>query len=217
MSSDKNGLSALISALTRNKNISRGSLSLLLASALPAANSARTKGTVDAGQQGVKLLSGWTDERVHAINFGRPTSGAAAPSSSATKTDHWQGLLSNAIGGAGTSSLLSGGLSSFLGFGGLISGIAGLLSGSSKPTVQPLTLFSLPDSIQQHSSISGVGTRITTGAARPNLGSSGVYSTPSPKTGSGASPRVPDSNSVAQAVKNALLTSNSLADVISDL
>ena len=132
-----------------------------------------------------------------------------------------QSLLSQASSG-GLSSALSGGLGSIAGIGGLFADIRSLFGGS-KSTPPPLVLFSLPNSVQQTAYIGSSGASVYAGDAveQSNQTStgSGVYTSSTVVNNSGKNgvSSTTDSTAIAQAVKNALLSSNSLGDVIAEL
>ncbi|HZS55930.1 MAG TPA: hypothetical protein VFA65_16125 [Bryobacteraceae bacterium] len=159
-------------------------------------------------------------EKLRSIQFGKPSSNESSTESPSGST--WEGLVSQTASG-GISSLLGGGLSSIAGLGGLISDITSLF-GSSKATPPPLTLFSLPDSVQQSASLSSKGVNVDVGgAAASNVtmsrGASGIYTSDGLINNDAQSAGSTSTNNaaIAQAVKSALLTSNTLGDVIAEL
>ena len=144
------------------------------------------------------------------IKFGSPSSNKATSSQGTTE---WANLLKQTASG-GISSAFGGGLMSAVGgLGGLISSIAGLFGGSKK-TQAPLTLFQLPNS-QAHTVF--VSSK-TNGTASVNSGPGGASgsSQASSTTGQGQSLQN-QSLEIAQAVKQALLNSSSLNDVIAEI
>jgi hypothetical protein len=220
MSNSKSGLSALLKTVT-GKNAGRGAdLSQYLRPVLLADTSGVTSRSMNSqtGADGLKSLSVGSTPKLQSISFGKPSSAASSGSTASSGGNGWNSLLSNTLSGGG-SSLLNNGISGFLGIGGLISDIAGLFGGSSKSAVQPLTLFSLSDQLQMTSYVNGTNADSLRGAsASGQPSSSGIYSSSQP---SGNATRrgnpVVDSTAVAQAVKSALLTSSTLADVIADI
>jgi hypothetical protein len=175
--------------------------------------------TPTASSFGLNSLSIGSTEKLPGIQFGKPSSNGS--SSSTSDGSAWKGLLSQTASG-GLSSLLSGGLSSIAGLGGLISDITNLF-GSSKAAPPPLVLFSLPDSVQQTAYVSSKGAGVYGGdAADPSVttsSSSGIYTTGGIVNNGSQNATSLSTNStvIAQAVKNALLTSNTLGDVIAEL
>ncbi len=154
--------------------------------------------------------------KVTAINFGKAPS--SATKSTVSAGTNWGGVLKNVASG-GIGSAFGGGLLSAIGgLGGLVSGIAGLFGGSKAPT--PLTAFQLPTAEQQTASISrnaggpqlGIAGNSITGAA---VG--GVYGNSHNQASVGTAVSGSQSQQVAQAVKQALLTSSSLNDVIAEI
>ena len=128
------------------------------------------------------------------IAFGKNQSSgkAAASSGSASGLTNLLGKTSS----GGVSGLLGGGLLS-LGINSLFSGIADLFGGSTNNAPPPVQKLSLPQSQQDH---------VANATASRSV--SGTY---------GYSSSASNQAAVVQAVKNALLTSSSLNDVISEL
>ena len=154
------------------------------------------------------------------LNFGKApksaTSASAAPSS-------WDKLLKNTLSSGVSGALGGGALSALGGLGGIVSGIAGLFGGSKK-TLQPLTAFQLPDSQNPTIAIggrAGGGGSLAAVSGGTKAGSSPVYGNvqSSLKAGgvNGAGTYQYQNQQIAQAVKQALLTSSSLNDVIAEI
>lgn len=144
------------------------------------------------------------------MKLGSPSSNRAASSQA---TSEWASLLKQTASG-GISSAFGGGLLSAIGgLGGLVSSIAGLFGGSKK-TPPPLTLFQLPNS-QAHTVF--VSSK-TNGTASVNSGSGGASqaSSATGQTEQGQALQY-QSTEIAQAVKQALLNSSSLNDVIAEI
>ncbi len=148
-----------------------------------------------AGNTGIAKTSGFNKAITQPINFGRA-------SRAATKNPNSSSMLSSFLSGS-TSGGIAGGLSGAAGFSGgigsLISGLASLFGGG-KTAPPALTAYQLPTSQAQ---TVYTGTSVTT---------PGVYGGPS-----AASPFDSESGQVVQAVKQALLNSSSLNDVIGGL
>src|SRR5581483_733536 len=117
-------------------------------------------GSIAAASLGLRSLSAGSSEKLQSIQFGRPSSNTTPTSSSSGNA--WKSVLSQTASG-GLASVLSGGLSSIAGLGGLISDITSLFGGSSKAAPPPLALFSLPDSIQQTAYVRSKGTSLYSG------------------------------------------------------
>ena len=223
MSNSKDALSTLIGRLVDNKSTPLRVSELLYP--LAAANVGTAKSTstpVTTAALGLKSGSALSTAKLKSIQFGRPSSNTTTNSSSGGSV--WQGLLSQSASG-GIASALTGGLSSIFGLGGLFADIGNFFGGSSKPSPPPLALFSLPDSIQQTVYSTSNRTSVYAGdsieqAAKPGLAST-IYTSSSLGRETAGSTSVPatttDSASIAQAVKTALLTSNTLGDVIAEL
>jgi hypothetical protein len=149
---------------------------------------------------GLSARGGLSGDFVEArgIDFGRPSSNPAAkeepnPFLELAKRSA-SGGISKALGGGGVLGALGG-------LGGLVSQITSLFGGSKKSET-PLTLFQLPDSINQ---------TVTIGSQK---------SATTPENGfnsNGGATSQDQSAYIVKVVKNALLTSSSLNDVISDL
>ncbi len=145
------------------------------------------------------------------MKFGSPSSNRVTPSQG---TSEWANLLKQTASG-GISSAFGGGLMSAIGgLGGLVSSIAGLFAGSKK-TLAPLTLFQLPNS-RAHTVFVSSKTAGTESLNTNSGGVSGSSNTSSSTTGQEQSLQN-QSTEIAQAVKQALLNSSSLNDVIAEI
>lgn len=137
------------------------------------------------------------------IKFGSPSSSKTTTSQSGSI---WGNLLKQTASG-GVSSVFTGGLGSIAGLGGLISGIASLFGGgSSGSTLPPLVDFQLPASQTQTVYVSSNGGSYQGSPTLPTSNSAPV-----------GQPFQYQSAQIAQAVKNALLNSSSLNDVIAEI
>ncbi len=144
------------------------------------------------------------------MKFGSPSSNRVAPSQG---TSEWANLLKQTASG-GISSAFGGGLMSAIGgLGGLVSSFAGLFGGSKK-TLAPLTLFQLPSSRTHTVFVSSKATE--NASLNTNSGEVSGSSNSSSTTGQGQSFQN-QSAEIAQAVKQALLNSSSLNDVIAEI
>lgn len=153
----------------------------------------------------LKKLS--ASDRVFAtpIAFGKPSSSGTVHSSSSTS--NWQSLINKGVKSGFSSEGFGGGLLG-LGLSTLVSGLSDLFGGGQK-TEEPLKLFSLPDvqdvtAYQSTAGLSGTANE----SAGDRSGRSGLY---------GRKTSATDQASVVKAVKQALLTSSSLNDIIGDL
>jgi hypothetical protein len=160
---------------------------------------------------------------LHGIQFGKPSQSGSIPSSNSG--NEWKNLLKHTASG-GIASALSGGLASIGGIGSLITGIVHLFGGGSKKrTLPPLVEFHLPESQQQTLSVSSKGNRLYQGsmaeATSVRAPGTGIYGNASQLHTSGSLPSAEwiqeQSGHIAEAVKNALLNSSSLNDVIGEL
>ncbi len=145
------------------------------------------------------------------INFGSPSSNKAITSKG---TSEWTNLLKQTASGGISSAFGGGGLGAIGGLGGLISSFAGLFSRGPKAET-PLTLFQLPDA----QSATVFATSNTTGAPQARQRSRGVYTTPSGSSTQieQGQPSAAQNAQITQAVKQALLNSSSLNDVIAEI
>lgn len=151
------------------------------------------------------------------INFGKPSSSG---SSSTTSGSAWTGLLKQTASG-GAASLLGGGFGSIFGLGGVISGIASLFGGG-KSTPPPLVQFTLPTSQLETAYVSTKSAATYHGA--PTTAQKSPTVTGGSHSGGATKPSNPPPQSpayqnaqIVQAVKNALLNSSSLNDVIAEI
>ena len=155
------------------------------------------------------------------LNFGKAPKSATSLSPTSSS---WNKLLKSSLSSGASGALGGGVLQALGGLGGIVSGIAGLFAGSKK-TLQPLTAFQLPSSKNLTRGVGGrAGTAqpVTTfGGATKAAAANPVYSNiqNSLKTSgiSGAGSSQYQNQQIAQAVKQALLTSSSLNDVIAEI
>ena len=157
------------------------------------------------------------------IQFGKPSqSGSKASTSSGSE---WTNLLKQTASG-GIASAFTGGFGGIGGLGSLISGFVNLFGGGGgKNTLPPLTEFALPNSQQQTVYASSKGTATyqgeVTNASVFNGTGAGIYGNTEQMQTSGSAPNSQwvqeQSGQIAQAVKNALLQSSSLRDVIAEI
>ena len=152
------------------------------------------------------------------IHFGSPSS-SKTTAASGTGTDWGKVLTSTTSGGFG--SLLGGGLAGFTGIGSLISGIVSLFGGGSKkPALAPLVRFQLPGSQTQTAYFGSKGTSVMQGIAEQQVASgarTAIYKSSAGVPLNANSGAIYDSAKIAQAVKQALLNSSSLNDVIAEI
>jgi hypothetical protein len=137
-----------------------------------------------------------------ALRFGAPSSRGNAGASSIKGKSSWTGLLGS-IGGSGVADLLGGNvLSSGLDY--LVGGFETLFGGDTT-SPEPLTTFELPDTQDERIAVNNVqATPVPTKAP-------GLYS------GSQVVENQISRAAIVKTVRNALLTSSSLNDVIGEL
>ena len=156
------------------------------------------------------------------ISFGSPSSSASNTSNSSGS--EWGNLLKQTTSG-GISSFFTGTFGSVGGIGCLISGIVGLFGGGGKSTPPPLVRFQRPTSQQQTVYVNSESTAVYQGSVVDSSTSSrmntGIYSTSAPMSNteyaSNGEWLQQQSAQIAQAVKNAILNSSSLNDVIAEI
>lgn len=152
------------------------------------------------------------------IQFGSPSS----RSTSTTTQSGWSNVLTQ-VATNGAASAFGGALGSIGGIGSLISGIFHLFGGSSNSTatLPPLVRFQLPTSQTETAYIGSQSRNVLQGAAteQPTRTSAQpIYAASSTqKSVSSAPPTVYDTATITQAVKQALLNSSSLNDVIAEI
>jgi hypothetical protein len=143
----------------------------------------------------VSKIGSLTSSAIKSVSFGKASSAATKIP---TNTSAWSHLLSGASSGG-----LAGTVSSAAGFGGgigsLFSGLASLFGGG-KTAPPALTAYQLPVTHEQTASI---GSSVST---------PGVYGGPA-----SSAPFEAQNNQIVQSVRQALLNSSSLNDVIAEL
>ena len=148
----------------------------------------------------LKRLSSNNVSTVKGIQFGSPSNAGVKSRSSSSTNNEWTSLIKTASDGA--ASLIGGNLLES-GINSLISGLTNLFDGGGKSEV-PLVRFTLPDSQQQTMFVTsgGLSASVNPRGASQNAPAQGpVYK----------------QSEIVQAVKNALLTSSSLNDVIAEI
>lgn len=156
------------------------------------------------------------------INFGKPSQSSLR--SSSTSGSEWANLLKQTASG-GIASAFTEGLGGIGGVGSLISGFLNLFGGGGgQKTLPPLVEFQLPSAQEQTLYVSSKGSSVYQGnVMQPNVSSDvrSTYSNTGQIQTSGSSPNSEwiqqQSGQIAQAVKNALLNSSSLNDVIAEI
>jgi hypothetical protein len=146
-----------------------------------------------------------------ALAFGKPSSVGTTTSSAGSVLT---GLLKQTASG-GIASALGGGLSGLLGLGSIISGFVSLFGGG-KSALPPLVQFQEPvaQNLISYSS-SGSRSSVPAAASRVSVSNSGTTNTPGGQQST--STYQYQSTQIAQAVKQALLNSSSLNDVIAEI
>jgi hypothetical protein len=222
-----------LSRLVKSPNSSTGqNISRLLASTnlVSGANDgASANGSLTPGaQRDLKSVSLLSKTSLTGIQFGSPSSSASSSAGSNSSGSAWASLFEQTTSGGGLTGLLTSGIAGIgkIGpIGSIVSGIADLFGGGGKPTLPDLTRFQLPTSQEQTIYIGSQGTTAYQGNAVQQAvttqPSGGAYSASGQgqSTPSSADPQwfLDNSNYIAQAVKNAMLNSNSINDVVSEV
>ena len=207
MANRKNNLSSLLNQLSSVKVDGQSVSKLLSPSSTVTATQAGTEKSAKPPTAGdTKTLSFSAKTVATGINFGSPSSTRTSTSQSGSE---WTSLLTQTASGGPASAL--GGLGSIAGLGGIIAGIASLFGGGGKSTPPPLVQFQLPASQTQTVYVS---------SNTPTTGGSTYTSSPTPQASNSSSNGQAfqyQSTQIAQAVKTALLNSNTLGDVIAEI
>lgn len=160
-----------------------------------------------------RLLSFSAKESPSGISFGKPSS---MKSTTSTSGSVWTNLLTHASSG-GLTGALTGGFGAIGGIASLVSGIMSLFGGGSgKNNIPPLVQFQLPASQDEtlyvaSKGVSSSGTLALNPTEAPSVQNTTRTQTPANQ------PVQYRSGEIAQAVKNALLNSSSLNDVIAEI
>jgi hypothetical protein len=188
MARSKNLFASLTSELTTT--------TLISSSLFPSASTATGSRLYPGADSTLKSIGFDAKDLATGIQFGSPSSSRATATSSSSGA--WSTILKHTLSGGGPTGTGTGGgglglLGSVTGLGGLISGLSHVFGGG-RSTPPPLSQVQLPVTQQQTISIGE--------PASLNQGSSNV---------------VYQSAQIAQAVKQALLNSSSLNDVIAEM
>jgi hypothetical protein len=196
-------------AMAKNPLLTGSKLSSKITRPDSAASSATPKTSSLSGA--MKSLSLSAKPIGTALAFGKPSSaGTSSTSSSSVLT----GLLKQTASG-GIASALGGGLSGLLGLGSLISGFISLFGGG-KSALPPLVQFQEPAAQNVVSDVSSRGgASLPAAASNVNVSNSGTTNTSGGQQTN--STYQYQSTQIAQAVKQALLNSSSLNDVIAEI
>lgn len=210
MAKSKNSLRGLVNQLSRVKSDGQGVNRVL--SPTDVINSVQSGGTESSPRVGssgdTKITSLNARVMPESIKFGKPSQ--STPKSSSTPGSEWANLLKQTASG-GIANAFGGTFGSIGGLGSLISGFASLFGGgSNKKTLPPLVEFQMPASQQETLYVSSKGTNAYQGPAVTLQTQTGEVTGTSEWIQS-------QSSQIAQAVKNALLNSSSLNDVITEI
>jgi hypothetical protein len=167
----------------------------------------------------LRKLSGDSIPAPKSIQFGSLSNAGTKSQSSTSAGNEWKNLLKTASGGV--SSVIGGG---FLesGVSSLISGLTSLFNEDDAKSETPLVRFALPESQQQTMYMTSEGLSGVASSEGISATASNTVSPQNAKTGGvyqGTPPQGPlyRQSEIVQAVKNALLTSCSLNDVIAEI
>jgi hypothetical protein len=196
-------------AKRKNSNSSGRGASSPSIDLLKATNQGSSSRSLKVGTSGdLTRLQVGSLSRAKAIQFGSPSDSGKKNSSSNKTGSTWTGLLESFSTG-GISDLLGGGgfLSSGLDY--LSSGLQSIFGGNTQSAPEPLSRFAPPDFQDQTIYVNAPPT--AHGAASSTV-VSGAYADSQPSQLNQASRA-----EIVQTIKNALLTSSSLNDVIGEL
>lgn len=206
-----NDLTKLLRQMTEGRGSGLSGLVTPVKSSNIATSISSSKSPSLGSQPGVQSLALSAPTTAKSINFGSPSSSRTTGSQSGAE---WTNLLRQTVTGGISSGLGGGLLSAVSGLGGLVSSFAGLFGGGMK-TEAPLTRFQLPDS--QNETI--FASSYQTGATGARTSSNGIYAQPTSSSSQSAHDQSPQwqSAQITEAVKQALLNSSSLNDVIAEI
>ena len=212
-----------------SQNISRLLASTNLVGGATGGAPATSSGSLIPGaQRDLKSVSLLTKTSLTGIQFGSPSSSNSASAGSSSGGSGWASLLGQTTSGGGLTSLFTSGIASLgkIGsIGSMISGIADLFGGGGKPTLPDLVRFQLPTSQEQTIYVGSQGSTAYQGnsvqqalTTQPSAGAYGA-SGQGQSAPENADPQwfLDNSNYIAQAVKNAMLNSSSINDVVSEV
>ena len=228
---NSDNLSRLVSGSNKStgQNISRLLASTNLVGGVNDGANATSSGSPSPGaQRDLKSVSLLSKTSLTGIQFGSSSSSGSTSAGSSSSGSVWASLLGQTTSGGGLTGLFTSGIASLgkIGsIGSMISGIAGLFGGGGKPTLPDLTRFQLAASQEQTIYVGSQGTTayqgnavrqaVTTQPSSGSYGASGQGQSAPPN----ADPQwfLDNSNHIAQAVKNAMLNSSSINDVVSEV
>jgi hypothetical protein len=213
---ETNTLRTLTDALSKTRTTKSRPLALSeVASKYLASSHSGKLGSV-RGFSDTKLSGLHTKAETGELRFGSHSSRTTGTSSSGFK---WSSILEQA-GSGGLASAFGGGGGLLGGFGSLLSGLASLFGVGSNRTAPALVQFQLPTVQNQVISLGGMGGGFTSGESRPAAYTPGGIYGLQGQQGSG-SVRFPanqhQKTQIIQTVKQALLNSSSLNDVIAEI
>lgn len=215
---NRNSVTGLLSQLSRSSSGTalRGGSTTVTNLVVPLSSGGSSSRALTLGRSSETRATGLNDRILPtSIQFGSPSS--TRTTSSTTTGTGWSKLLTQTASG-GLASALGGGLGSIGGLGSLVSGIVGLFSGGSKSSLPALERFQLSASQAEtvyvsSKTISGQDAAMSQTTSK-NGG--GIYGSGGGQTSKASNPSY-DAGQIAQAVKQALLNSSSLNDIIAEI
>jgi hypothetical protein len=213
----KNNISGILSQLSASKSGTRPSGGSMTVTNLVVPVSDRSFSSTSTLRRLADMKgSGIQDIRMPSpIQFGSPSS---TRTSSSNTGNNWSKFLAQTTSG-GLASALGNGFGSIGGVASLVSGFVKLFGGHSKSAPPPLVRFQLPNSQSQTVYIGSQRTSVLQGAAFEQslkAESQPIYSSAVGHVSASPSQHV-DAAKIVQTVKQALLSSSSLNDVISEI
>lgn len=217
---NKDNMASLMSRLSRSKSGTRstGGTATVTNLVVPLSTSNPSTASTLSRLADTKALGIGGAPIPTSIHFGTPSSTRTSVQASGNT---WSKFLTQTASG-GLGSALGNGFGSIGGLGSLVSSVLNLFGGGSKAAPPPLVRFRLPDSQSQTVYLGPQTTSVLQGIASEQSiksDSQPIYtSTGAQASGSFASTaKISDASVIVQVVKQALLNSSSLNDVISEI
>ena len=211
-----NTLRTLTDALSKTRTTKSGPLALSEVASKYFASSRASNRVSVGGAADSKLSSMNAKSDAAGLRFGSPSSRATNTGSSSF---NWSSLVEQA-GSGGLASAFGGAGSLLGGFGSLISGLASVFGVGTKAALPALVQFQLPTVQNQAISVNMKGGSVAAGETRTTAHiQGGIYGSQGKQgNGSVAAPTSQyQKNQIVQTVKQALLNSSSLNDVIAEI
>lgn len=192
----------------KTAKISRGNANGLVGQLSQQSKQQALRPTRISAVQDLQRLALGVQAQTHQIDFGKPSSSGGGPALNSAG-DHWSGLLQKAIN-TSASQVLGGGILGS-GLSSVFSAVFHLFGGGTQSQPPPLERFILPQ-MEQRTIDTAQNTYVTHSALNTASQASNSLSTQVGSNSGGL-----EQAAVVKAVRNALLTSSSLNDIIGEL